>query len=263
METQQGNSLVSVFTSEEGVWFVHWRLVSEMLFLKKTPPLRLTQLDRRCLGHLCCCSAASDSLRPHGLQHCRLLLCLPELAQIHVHWVSDAIQPSHPLLPPSPPALSLSQGGSGWNLVIGSDPGHPPGWPQRVSEDKTSRPRPWRWWTGKEDKFSGTRLAAGVVGSALEACVPHSKPAKENLCLYENIKSCGKVNISIYPRRLLGGLNHTHIYTHHERTVRTGGNSDSPPDAQGPWLELWLQAHSLSNENFKATTYVQKNPWKY
>ena len=27
----------------------------------------------------------------------------------HVHWVSDAIQPSHPLSPPSPPALSLSQ----------------------------------------------------------------------------------------------------------------------------------------------------------
>ena len=29
------------------------------------------------------------------------------LAQTHVHWVSDAIQPSHPLLPPSPPALNL------------------------------------------------------------------------------------------------------------------------------------------------------------
>ena len=32
---------------------------------------------------------------------------LPEFAQIYVHWVSDAIQPSHPLLPPSPPALNL------------------------------------------------------------------------------------------------------------------------------------------------------------
>ena len=29
----------------------------------------------------------------------------PELAQIHVHWVGDAIQLSHPLLSPSPPAL--------------------------------------------------------------------------------------------------------------------------------------------------------------
>ena len=34
---------------------------------------------------------------------------LPEFTQTPVHWVSDAIQPSHPLLSPSPPALNLSQ----------------------------------------------------------------------------------------------------------------------------------------------------------
>ena len=34
---------------------------------------------------------------------------LLELAQTPVHQVSDAIQPSHPLLAPSPPALDLSQ----------------------------------------------------------------------------------------------------------------------------------------------------------
>ena len=34
---------------------------------------------------------------------------LPELAQTHVHWVSDAIQPSHPLSSPLPPAFNLSQ----------------------------------------------------------------------------------------------------------------------------------------------------------
>ena len=34
---------------------------------------------------------------------------LPEFTQTHVHWVGDAIQPSHPLLSPSPPALNLSQ----------------------------------------------------------------------------------------------------------------------------------------------------------
>ena len=34
---------------------------------------------------------------------------LLEFAQIHVHWVSDAIQPSHPLLTPSHPAFNLSQ----------------------------------------------------------------------------------------------------------------------------------------------------------
>ena len=33
---------------------------------------------------------------------------LPEFAQIHVHWDSDAIQPSHPLLPASA-AFNLSQ----------------------------------------------------------------------------------------------------------------------------------------------------------
>ena len=34
---------------------------------------------------------------------------LPELTQTHVHWVGDAIQPSHPLSSPSPPAFNLSQ----------------------------------------------------------------------------------------------------------------------------------------------------------
>ena len=34
---------------------------------------------------------------------------LLESAQTHVHSVSDAIQPSHPLSPPSPPVLNLSQ----------------------------------------------------------------------------------------------------------------------------------------------------------
>ena len=34
---------------------------------------------------------------------------LPKLAQTHVHWVSDAIQPSHSLSSPSPPAFYLSQ----------------------------------------------------------------------------------------------------------------------------------------------------------
>ena len=34
---------------------------------------------------------------------------LPEFTQTHVHQVSDAIQPSHPLSSPFPPALNLSQ----------------------------------------------------------------------------------------------------------------------------------------------------------
>ena len=77
-------------------------------------------------------SVVSDSLRPHESQRARPpcpstqsspTLCnhmdcstpglpvhhqLPELAQTHVHWVIDAIQPSHPLSSPSPPAFNLS-----------------------------------------------------------------------------------------------------------------------------------------------------------
>ena len=34
---------------------------------------------------------------------------LLEFAQTQVHWVDDAIQPAHPLLSPSPPALNLAQ----------------------------------------------------------------------------------------------------------------------------------------------------------
>ena len=40
---------------------------------------------------------------------CPVLSYLLEFAQTHVHWVSDAIQPFHPLSPCSPPALNLSQ----------------------------------------------------------------------------------------------------------------------------------------------------------
>ena len=58
-------------------------------------------------------SVISDSLRPHGLQHTRPPCPSPtprvEFTQTHVHWVSDAIQPSHPLSSPSLPALNFSQ----------------------------------------------------------------------------------------------------------------------------------------------------------
>ena len=56
-------------------------------------------------------SVVSDSLPPHGMQQARPPVHhqLPGPAQTHVHWVSDAIQPSHPLLSPSPPAFDLSQ----------------------------------------------------------------------------------------------------------------------------------------------------------
>ena len=56
-------------------------------------------------------SVVSNSFRPCGLQHARFPVHhqLPEFTQTHVHWVGDAIQSSHPLLSPSPPAFKLSQ----------------------------------------------------------------------------------------------------------------------------------------------------------
>ena len=45
---------------------------------------------------------------------------LLEFTQTHVHWVSDAIQPSHPLSSPSPPAFNLSQHEGIFKLVISS-----------------------------------------------------------------------------------------------------------------------------------------------
>ena len=39
----------------------------------------------------------------------QVLPCPPKLAQTHVHWISDAIQPSHPRSSPSPPASNPSQ----------------------------------------------------------------------------------------------------------------------------------------------------------
>ena len=62
----------------------------------------------------CCCSVAKscpalwDPLN-YSTPGFPVLHYLLEFVQSHVHWVSDAIQPSHSLLPPSPPALSLSQ----------------------------------------------------------------------------------------------------------------------------------------------------------
>ena len=64
--------------------------------------------------HLCFCYSITKSCLTHHHMDCNTpsssaLHYLPEFAQIHVHWESDAIQPSRPLLPPSPPAFNLSQ----------------------------------------------------------------------------------------------------------------------------------------------------------
>ena len=54
--------------------------------------------------HCCCCSVSCVRFGgPCGLKPTRLSY-FPELAQTHVHWVSDAMPPPHPLVPPLLPA---------------------------------------------------------------------------------------------------------------------------------------------------------------
>ena len=68
------------------------------------------------LSHqICCrCSVTKFCLTLCDPMDCNtsdfpVLYYLLEFAQTHVHWVDDAIQPSHSLSSPSPPDLSLSQ----------------------------------------------------------------------------------------------------------------------------------------------------------
>ena len=63
-------------------------------------PHQFSSVDQLCLtlGNPMECSTAGLPVLHH----------LPELAQTHVHWVGDAMQPSHPLSSPSP-TFSLSQ----------------------------------------------------------------------------------------------------------------------------------------------------------
>jgi len=61
-----------------------------------------------------CCSVVKSCTALCNPMDCSMpgfpvLYYLPEFTQTHVHWIRDAIQSSHSLSPPSPPALNLSQ----------------------------------------------------------------------------------------------------------------------------------------------------------
>ena len=73
-----------------------------MLMYGKTNQIRSDQISH---------SVMSDSLQPHESSTPGLPVHhqLAEFTQTHVHQVCDAIQPSHPLSSPSPPAPNPSQ----------------------------------------------------------------------------------------------------------------------------------------------------------
>ena len=96
--------------------------VPVVLFNKYFPKHRVVTLFNFNHSNLCMCSGISDQIRSVA-QSC-LTLCdpmirstpgllvhhqLPGFTQTHIYWVSDAIQPSHPLSSPSLPAPNPSQ----------------------------------------------------------------------------------------------------------------------------------------------------------
>ena len=79
---------------------------------RDTSPTLSTEEALRQIQICCSCSVAKSCPTLRNPMNCStpgfpVLHCLLELAQTHVHWVGNAIQPSHPLS--SSPAFNLSQ----------------------------------------------------------------------------------------------------------------------------------------------------------
>ena len=77
-------------------WLSHWKLMTELNLQTLSPPRR-----KSCLTLFDTTECSMPGFPVHHQ--------LPEFTQTHVHQVSNAIQPSHPLSTPSPPAFNLSQ----------------------------------------------------------------------------------------------------------------------------------------------------------
>ena len=80
---------------------IAWRIPGQRSLAGYSPTVQFSLVAQSCLT---LCNPMGCSMPGLPVHH-----QLPELTQSHVHWVGDAIQPSHPLSSPSPPAFSLSQ----------------------------------------------------------------------------------------------------------------------------------------------------------
>jgi len=85
-----------------------WQQMYLSVLLTPCSPLTLqsspVQFSSVAQSHLTLCNPMNWSTPGLPVHH-----QLPEFTQTHVHRVSDAIQPSHPLSSPSPPVLNLSK----------------------------------------------------------------------------------------------------------------------------------------------------------
>jgi len=89
---------ISISLGKVKIFSNHFRKVWMCI---QTPACCYCSVTKSCLT---LCNPTDCTMTGSSVFHCLL-----EFARIHVHWVSDAIQPSHPRPSPSPPAFNLSQ----------------------------------------------------------------------------------------------------------------------------------------------------------
>ena len=87
---------------------------NKALFVKSCDLFLVQKFSARLLCCHCCCSVTKSCPTLRKPMDCSVpgfpvLHYLLQFAKTHIHWVGDAIQPSHPLSPTSPPALNLPQ----------------------------------------------------------------------------------------------------------------------------------------------------------
>ena len=92
-------------------------VVSESLWLHGLQPIRIlcpwNSLGKNTGEDYCCLVTQSSPATCNPMDCSTPGLPVPhhllEFAQVHVYCIGDVVQPSHPLMPPSPSALNLSQ----------------------------------------------------------------------------------------------------------------------------------------------------------
>ena len=117
--SQWAELLIGIESSEKYAWKYRLGLYSEDFEYKdEWPMFSVNNGEVSSVQFSCSVVSNSDpmnrsmpTLWPYESQHASLPVHhqLPEFTQTHVHWVGDAIQPSHPLSSPSPPAPNPSQ----------------------------------------------------------------------------------------------------------------------------------------------------------
>ena len=102
------NTENSIFIYEIYMYFPLWNIFSSMKYASIFSSMKYRKLFL-CMTSVSSVTQSCPTLQPHEPQHARPPCPSPTPTQIHVHWVGDSIQPSHPLSSPFPHALNFPQ----------------------------------------------------------------------------------------------------------------------------------------------------------